>query len=95
MAWMQEAGVAAGLVENAEDIFADRQLRERGFFQMLNHPEIGAMRHPGQPAKLSKTPAELNMPGPCLGEHTEYVCTSLLGMSDEDFVRLHKEGVFR
>lgn len=27
------------------------------------------------------------------GEHTEYVCTKILGMSDEEFVELLKAGV--
>jgi crotonobetainyl-CoA:carnitine CoA-transferase CaiB-like acyl-CoA transferase len=36
----------------------------------------------------------LRMPAPCLGEHTEYVCTRILGMSDEEFVDLFTEGVF-
>ena len=34
------------------------------------------------------------MPAPCLGEHTEYICTRMLGMSDNEFVELMQEGVF-
>jgi len=37
---------------------------------------------------------ELNKPGPCLGEDTEYVCTKLLSIPDELFVELLLEGVF-
>jgi crotonobetainyl-CoA:carnitine CoA-transferase CaiB-like acyl-CoA transferase len=46
------------------------------------------------PFTLSKTPCDLNMPGPCLGQHNEYVYTKILGMSDEEFVELLGEGVF-
>jgi hypothetical protein len=34
------------------------------------------------------------LPAPCLGEHTEYVCTEILGMSDEYFLELMQKGVF-
>jgi len=34
------------------------------------------------------------MPALCLGEHNEFVCTQLPGMSDEEFVGLMAEGVF-
>ena len=44
---------------------------------------------------LSKTPDKVDRPSPCLGEHTEYVCTQILGMSDEKFVELFQEGVFK
>jgi crotonobetainyl-CoA:carnitine CoA-transferase CaiB-like acyl-CoA transferase len=88
MTLMQQAGVAAGVVKNAEDVYQDSQLRKRDAFWLLNHSEIGYVTHLGQPFKLSKTPAEARMPAPCLGEHTEYVCKEFLGMSDEEFVEL-------
>jgi crotonobetainyl-CoA:carnitine CoA-transferase CaiB-like acyl-CoA transferase len=91
---MQEAGIAAGVVQNGKDLIEDPQLRYRHHFWYLNHPEMGTCAYDGPPFKLSETPAELSMPAPCLGEHTEYVCTQILGMSDEEFVELLAEGVF-
>lgn len=44
--------------------------------------------------ELSATPAQGYMLGPCLGEHTEYVCTKILGMSDQEFIELVQAGVF-
>jgi len=93
MTQMQSAGVAAGAVKDAADIYADPQLRQRNFFWRLNHPEMGFFTHLGESFKLSKTPAEKRMPSPCLGEHTEYVCTNILGISDEKFVELLQSGV--
>jgi crotonobetainyl-CoA:carnitine CoA-transferase CaiB-like acyl-CoA transferase len=60
----------------------------------LNHPEIGLYHHLGQSFELSKTPAQASMPSPRLGEHTEYVCTKILGMADEEFAELAGAGVF-
>jgi len=44
--------------------------------------------------KAVTTFCRAQMPALCLGEHNEFVCTQLLGMSDEEFVGLMAEGVF-
>ena len=93
MASLQAAGVAAGILFNSEDFHHDPQLAHRGHFRVLDHPEIGPHSYDGPSFRLSKTPAELRMPAPCLGEHNEYVCCQLLGMSDEAFTALVKGGV--
>jgi benzylsuccinate CoA-transferase BbsF subunit len=60
----------------------------------MNHSEMGNFTHLGQSFQLSKTPARAYSPSPLLGEHTEQICTEMLGMSDEEFVNLMQEGVF-
>jgi benzylsuccinate CoA-transferase BbsF subunit len=37
---------------------------------------------------MSETPGELRWPAPLLGEHTEYVCKELLGLSDDEIADL-------
>jgi benzylsuccinate CoA-transferase BbsF subunit len=91
---MQTAGVAAGVVQSGKDLIEDPQLKHRHHFWYLNHPEMGLCAYDGPPFKLSETPAELRLPAPCLGAHTEYVCTQILGMSDQEFIGLLTEGVF-
>ncbi len=91
---MQAAGVGAGVVQSGKDLIEDPQLKHRGHFWYLDHPEMGVCAYDGPPFKLSDTPAELRMPAPCLGEHTEYVCTQILGMADEEFIDLLSEGIF-
>jgi len=86
--------VPAGVVKNAADIYEDPQLRQRNLFWPLNHPDIGLFTNLGQGFELSKTAAGAYMPSPRLGEHTEYVCTKILGMTDEEFVELVGAGVF-
>ncbi len=93
MHMMQRAGVAAGVVQNARDLIeADPQLREREFLVPLVHPVMGEFGHPTPPFKLSKTKARITT-SPCLGEHTHYICTELLGVSDAEFVELIQQGV--
>jgi benzylsuccinate CoA-transferase BbsF subunit len=94
MSLMQEAGVAAGAVLNGRDLGEDAHLNARGFYKELVHPEIGHHRYLLPPFRLSKTPGEPRMAAPCLGQHNEYVCKRILGMSDEEFVQLLNEGVF-
>jgi benzylsuccinate CoA-transferase BbsF subunit len=91
---MQAAGVPAGVVKNAAEIFDDPQLRHRNLFWNIQHPDMGLFTHLGPSFGLSKTPAQALMPSPRLGEHTEYVCTRILGMTDEEFVELVGAGVF-
>jgi benzylsuccinate CoA-transferase BbsF subunit len=94
MARLQKAGVAAGVVENAADVLHDPQLNKRNIFWKMEHAEMGEFTHLGQNFMLSKTPARAYSPAPLLGEHTEQICTGILGMSDEEFVSLMQEGVF-
>ncbi len=94
MVKLQTAGVPAGVVKNGADIYNDPQLRHRGYFWELKHPEMGPFTHLGQSFVLSKTPAQARKPSPCLGEHTESICKEFLNMSDDEFARLSQKGVF-
>lgn len=91
---LQAVGVPAGVVMNTADIYNDPQLRERNLFWSMEHSEVGTFTHLGQSFELSKTPSKPYSPSPLLGEHTEYVCTEILGMPDEEFVDLLQKGVF-
>jgi crotonobetainyl-CoA:carnitine CoA-transferase CaiB-like acyl-CoA transferase len=88
MTWLQEAGVAAGVVESGEDLVADPQLNHRGTHVILEHPEIGPHIYQPPPYRFSKTPHELTMPAPCMGQHNEYILKEVLGMSDDEVAEL-------
>lgn len=94
MNMLQAKGIAAGVVQSPREILDDPQLRYRDFFWLLNHREIGPFHHMGQTSKLSKTPATGRMPAPCLGQHTEFVCREILGMSEGEFDKLLISGIF-
>jgi len=95
MSLMLAAGVSAGVVQNGEDVFNDPQLRHYQYLKWLYYPGMEQEYPTPTPfGKLSKTPVEARRPSPMLGEHNDYVCTQLLGMSDEEFVELMAEGVF-
>ncbi len=92
---MQKAGVPAGVVLNGRDLFENPHLNERGFYKGLTHVEMGYHHYPSAPFRFSRTPCEPERPAPCLGQHNEYVCREILGMSDEEFVGLLNENVFQ
>ena len=91
---LQQAGVAAGVVQNAQDLYNDIQLKERECFWVGEHKELGNFSYLGQPSLLSKNKAELFRSAPCQGEHTEYICHELLGIPEEQFDKYLLEGVF-
>ncbi|MDY6912656.1 MAG: CoA transferase [Chloroflexota bacterium] len=94
MSRIQATGVAAGVVQNARNICEDPALRMRKHHYYLEHSEMGNYPHSGALFRLSKTPGKLEKASPRLGEHTEFVCTKLLSMTDEEFVALLAAGVF-
>jgi benzylsuccinate CoA-transferase BbsF subunit len=81
---LQKAGIAAGVVQNARDLFEDPQLKERHNLWVSEHKEMGNVSHQSQPAHLSKTPAKLYRSAPLLGEHNDYVIQNILGINKSD-----------
>ena len=91
---LQDAGVAAGVVQNAEDLLEhDPQLRHRGHYHQLNHPVTGPTYYMGPAFRFSATPAALR-PAPCLGQHNAYVYGELLGMSAAEIAQYTQDQVF-
>lgn len=91
---LQASGVPCGVVQTPQDVLdIDPQLKDRGYTIPLKHPVLGTFGHATPPYKLLKTKAQLKT-SPCLGEHTEYVCTHILGLSDGEFIDLVQQGVF-
>ncbi|MFC1991756.1 CaiB/BaiF CoA transferase family protein [Chloroflexota bacterium] len=94
MNMMQEAGVAAGVVETGEDVLdKDPQLKQRHFFRELEYPGIGKYRSQAGPHfLLSKYNYELKV-APLLGEHNEYIFKEILAMPNDEYDGLVEEGV--
>jgi benzylsuccinate CoA-transferase BbsF subunit len=91
---LQAAGVPSGVVQTMEDILDhDPQLKEREFLLSIENPELGIFGHPTPAYKLTKTKAKISR-APLMGEHTEYVCISILGLSDREFAELAGQNVF-
>lgn len=93
MTLCQQHGVKSGAVQNAADLVdRDPHVKARGLFVEMEHPVLGRVGHPATPVKYSRTPA-VTKTAPRMGEHTEHVCTTILGMSADECSRLREEGV--
>jgi benzylsuccinate CoA-transferase BbsF subunit len=93
MALLQRQGVAAGVVQDASDLAEDPQLKERGFFIELDHPELGKTISDAVPIRLSDTPARYTRAAPIQGQDNNYVYRELLGMSEDEIDKLREQGV--
>ena len=91
---LQAAGVAAGAVARAQDLFADPQLSHRRFFRRLVHPEIGEHAVLTQTFRIEGVDPGPFAAAPLLGEHTHAVCRGLLGMSEDEVAAYAAKGVF-
>lgn len=93
MTLLQDAGIPCGVVQTAEDLHNDPQLKEREHFRFLQHQVMGERSYNAPAYRLSKTPNDIKKAGPCLGEDNEYVYTEILGYSDEEIADMLVEGV--
>ena len=65
---------------------------ERGMWVEIDHPMTGAVKYPGAPAKMTKTPWQIRMPAPMLGQHNEEIY-SKMGYGKQELSRLKHAGV--
>lgn len=94
MEQLQAAGVPAGVVQNGEDIARrDPQMAARQHYVVLDHPETGPTLHDSQSFRMAGKGVSPIRPAPLLGEHTEWVCETLLGLSRGTIDELRAEGV--
>jgi benzylsuccinate CoA-transferase BbsF subunit len=91
---MQSHGVAAGVVENCEDTYHDPQLRYRNYLIELNHPVIGRHSYQCPSFRLLRSMLNPTKPAPGLGEHNRFFYTQVMGLSNEEFIKLQTAGVF-
>jgi len=91
MARLQKVGINAGVVQDCGDLYRDPQLSHRKHFIPVEHPEVGEYDYFCPGFRLEKVPLRAGR-APSLGEHNEYVCTQILGLSDEEFVNYLASG---
>jgi len=62
-------------------------------FEEVEQPGIGTYLMPGSPLSFAAAPREPVRRAPLLGEHTDEVLGELLGLTDAEIGRLHRDGV--
>jgi crotonobetainyl-CoA:carnitine CoA-transferase CaiB-like acyl-CoA transferase len=91
---LRAARVPVSIVARPEDrVEHDHSTRAAGLWTEVLHPEIGPVRVEGIPFHLSEDDWQISRPGPCLGEHNDYVFGELLALSAESRGQLRDDGV--
>jgi len=75
--------VPAGPVNHLDHAFAEPSVDEREMIVEYDHPDVGRVRLPGNPIKLSGVTKTISTPAPRLGEHTDEVLRRVLSLSTD------------
>ena len=87
------AGIPVSKIATVEDIVNNPQLKYREAIVYRDYPGAGEIALPGITVKMSRTPGEIKMRPPTLGEHKEEILENYLGLSSEEIKALAREGV--
>jgi benzylsuccinate CoA-transferase BbsE subunit len=81
-------------VRDPEALFEDEQLRERGYFVPVEHPELGrTFQYPGAPYLFNGTPWQVYRRPPLVGEHTNEILRHELGLEADHVAAMAAERV--
>jgi crotonobetainyl-CoA:carnitine CoA-transferase CaiB-like acyl-CoA transferase len=90
---LEQATIPCAPVNTMAQAFAEPQLRSNDMIVEVQHPALGTMHLLGVPYKSSISKNAIRRPPPLLGEHTDSVLRTVLGVSDETIVRLRQAHV--
>ena len=90
---LQAVGVEGAVVKDTKEMYEDPHLQEYLWAEM-EHAEIGKYHAQVPSFKLSKTPAQLRMSSPLLGQHNDYVYMNMGGLTEDEYEELKQDGVF-
>ena len=89
---LRTADVPAAPVNNVDAAFAEPPVEEREMIVEYDHPQVGKVRLPGNPIKISGMGETISRPAPMLDEHTDTVLQTLLRLSADEIAALRKDG---
>jgi formyl-CoA transferase len=91
MRLLNEFEIPCGPVLDMRELSQEQALRATGTVVEVDHPKRGKFLTVGNPIKLSDSPTEVKR-SPLLGEHTEEILKTVVGLSDGEIQDAHKEG---
>ena len=92
---LQRDGIAAGVVQTAEDLYRDPHLRERGFARDAYLPQVGWVTRVGPSVRLTENDVSRSEFAHTAGEDNEAVFGELLGLPREKIKELRQREVLR
>jgi crotonobetainyl-CoA:carnitine CoA-transferase CaiB-like acyl-CoA transferase len=94
--WMKRfeaAGVPAGRIKSVAEVCDSEHLKARGMVVTLPHPRAKQVTVMGVPIRLHATPGKAAVAPPVLGQHTDRVLKSVVGLKAAEIARLRRDGV--
>ncbi|HEY3848280.1 MAG TPA: CoA transferase, partial [Acetobacteraceae bacterium] len=85
-------GVPAGAVLDTMELQTDPSFEQRGIMQTIHHPQHGDFKMPAWPVRIDGKPPTL-VTSPVLGQHTDEVLQSWLGIGASELEALVGDGV--
>ena len=95
MLMLQRAGIAAGAVQTAEDLYRDPHLRERGSAREVFHPQLGSVTRAGPSVRTAYSAPPRTGFAHVTGDDNESVLGEILGMSLDEIRDLFERQVLR
>ena len=89
---LEAVRVPVGPIYNAQDMAEDPHFQARGLFEKID-VDGDPVTIPGMAPKLVGTPGSTQWPGPKLGQHTDEILTTLLGIANDRLVELKEDAV--
>jgi formyl-CoA transferase/CoA:oxalate CoA-transferase len=86
-------GIPVGAINTIDQVVEHPQVKARGMVVESDHPVAGRVKVVGVPVRLSETPGSVREPAPLLGQHTDEVLRTYLGMHEADIAALRQAGV--
>ncbi|MDA3040241.1 MAG: CoA transferase [Actinomycetota bacterium] len=88
---LEAHGVPGGPVLDTTEVLTDPHLVARGFIKTVEHPDLGPVPMMGFAPRLSASEVELR-PAPALGQHTDEVLGTMLGLGEDELGALRQRG---
>jgi benzylsuccinate CoA-transferase BbsF subunit len=89
---LQDNGVPAAPIQDVLDQLDDPHFKQRGAFTTLNEPEMGLVTTETPPIRTSNGFPRIVHTAPLMGEHTEEVLRTVLGLSAAEIANLTTAG---
>lgn len=93
VALLKSVDVPCVRVPTFDEVCNDPHLKSREMIVGIEQPISGKVTVPGSLFKLSKTPGDIKLPAPFLGEHNFEVYSEMLGYSEQEINSLSTNGI--
>ncbi len=93
LAALHAAGVPAGRIFRARDMFDDPHFAARQAIVTVPHPDFGELPMQNATPRLSESPGSVRTAGPALGQHNDEIYGGLLGLDETERASLRQQKI--